>query len=704
MPKISLSWGYFNKIDKLNAQCKTCGAILKTTGGQTTGMRYHMKIRHPEVLLYAQDYELLGSSTSNSNSPSMQRNLKQWDGIGNTYQSVLPPEEEDFGQYSSPKHSRESDPLGRVKSEDHQSNHQRFVGQHRKRMRGRGIIATGSSGSRVKVESSVDDLFRPDIAYGPDVGTEEVDGSGSSIDQTDLIYYPEQLQFDDAETPNSNMEEDLEEEEEQENDGSQDPEDSDPQSRFQLKIIRDLMKFFCQGDTPISSAYTVDFSGFENTITFLEPKIDRRAMIAFAKQRDNSLFESVKSSLASNFERELRHVTGVAFTATLWTGSDDLPIQSLTIHFISRGFRLKKHFAGWTPFYGSTQAGTPVKANLDGLVNFLDLNVDTHRWCVNDHTSNIVLTVSNQINTEFHCCAHKINELVENSIRKTPALNELIVKCSELGRHLYKSVTARKFVIEKCANLGVQYRHLIQPIAQTWSNHLQQMTDVIEMKSALQESSEKLQEFLPSPEEFSTLDRCATLLQKFDKMSWILSANGPTMQHVIVQVYNTSQSLKNLDDPEASVARELAGHLLEGLEHHFPNFGVDISEHCIAHMLDPVYKGVLLHKLNRFQETKTLLLSMETGNGSIGDDNSLDNQEEEEPSYSEVVLRDYLANAPPNKLSELAEELECYLRAKPSDKSVDILGWWRSKESWYPRLALMARKYLCVPATSVKRD
>ena len=44
-------------------------------------------------------------------------------------------------------------------------------------------------------------------------------------------------------------------------------------------------------------------------------------------------------------------------------------------------------------------------------------------------------------------------------------------------------------------------------------------------------------------------------------------------------------------------------------------------------------------------------------------------------------------------------------RKEPSlDKEADPLGWWKTKKSDYPTLATLARKYLCVPATSTQAE
>ena len=48
-----------------------------------------------------------------------------------------------------------------------------------------------------------------------------------------------------------------------------------------------------------------------------------------------------------------------------------------------------------------------------------------------------------------------------------------------------------------------------------------------------------------------------------------------------------------------------------------------------------------------------------------------------------------------------ADELHCYKNEKKVAESVDPLQWWKLNEHRYPKLALLAKTCLCIPATSV---
>ena len=56
--------------------------------------------------------------------------------------------------------------------------------------------------------------------------------------------------------------------------------------------------------------------------------------------------------------------------------------------------------------------------------------------------------------------------------------------------------------------------------------------------------------------------------------------------------------------------------------------------------------------------------------------------------------------AAPQSDQAIAFELQSYLQAGSLDTEADPLEWWKASQSLYPRLSKLARKYLCIPATS----
>ena len=55
---------------------------------------------------------------------------------------------------------------------------------------------------------------------------------------------------------------------------------------------------------------------------------------------------------------------------------------------------------------------------------------------------------------------------------------------------------------------------------------------------------------------------------------------------------------------------------------------------------------------------------------------------------------------PQQQQQAIASELQSYLKSGNLDTEEDPLSCWREHQRLYPRLAKLAKKYLCIPATS----
>ncbi|XP_053179067.1 E3 SUMO-protein ligase ZBED1-like [Scomber japonicus] len=53
---------------------------------------------------------------------------------------------------------------------------------------------------------------------------------------------------------------------------------------------------------------------------------------------------------------------------------------------------------------------------------------------------------------------------------------------------------------------------------------------------------------------------------------------------------------------------------------------------------------------------------------------------------------------------QVESELETYLRCPDADSEAEPLDWWRLHEHNFPRLSQLAKKYLCIPATSTPSE
>ncbi|KAI2653746.1 E3 SUMO-protein ligase ZBED1 [Labeo rohita] len=79
--------------------------------------------------------------------------------------------------------------------------------------------------------------------------------------------------------------------------------------------------------------------------------------------------------------------------------------------------------------------------------------------------------------------------------------------------------------------------------------------------------------------------------------------------------------------------------------------------------------------------------------------------EDTKPSQSNAMMLllgdDYTT---PQQATDYGAEVDIYMRDNPPSLDINPLDWWKANELRFPRLAILARRYLCIPGTSVPSE
>lgn len=70
----------------------------------------------------------------------------------------------------------------------------------------------------------------------------------------------------------------------------------------------------------------------------------------------------------------------------------------------------------------------------------------------------------------------------------------------------------------------------------------------------------------------------------------------------------------------------------------------------------------------------------------------------------EAFREEYTTAAPKTSAEEAEEEVRGYRASRPAGLQDNPLSWWRENENNYPLLARLAKRYLCVPGSSVASE
>ncbi len=230
---------------------------------------------------------------------------------------------------------------------------------------------------------------------------------------------------------------------------------------------------------------------------------------------------------------------------------------------------------------------------------------------------------------------------------------------------------------------------------------------------------------IPTDREFKVLEELLVPLLLIKSTSERLSADRPSL-HIVLCCLMNILTLSTEDDfgTKSTACQTFIKRFEEEMEKRLPDYGRSQLEFCIGNFLHPRFKGILLsaktsatyepeqmentikfiREMFRTQVPETEDLEEEATSQSILN-TAMDESgwgrmpkvvRESTPARS-VLARD---------ISAIDKELDQWLRSVPkADKTdLDILDYWKSKETDLPLLAKVAKKYYGIPITSASSE
>jgi len=251
---------------------------------------------------------------------------------------------------------------------------------------------------------------------------------------------------------------------------------------------------------------------------------------------------------------------------------------------------------------------------------------------------------------------------------------------------------------------------------------------VVKMKTTLRilngDTDHDMHNIIPTDREFKVLEELLIPLMLIKSTSERLSADKPSLHIVLCCLFNIL-TLSTEDDfgTKSTACQTFIKRFEEEMEKRIPDFGRTEREFCIGNFLHPRFKGILLNaktspNYEPSQQEKTIDFIREMFRTQVQE--TEDVQEEVSQSILNTAMDEsgwgrmpkVVSAATPtprvlaHDISDIDKELDHWLRSVPkSDRTdLDILEYWKSKETDLPLLAQVAKKYYGIPITSASSE
>lgn len=212
--------------------------------------------------------------------------------------------------------------------------------------------------------------------------------------------------------------------------------------------------------------------------------------------------------------------------------------------------------------------------------------------------------------------------------------------------------------------------------------------------------------------EFEALQSMGHIFSRFEVYCRLLSVDQDcTTTLVLSTLVNMQGWLQTYSAslPGKAYRLQLEGlvkDLMDDLEKQYPNAGTGERRIRYGHFFHPHFRGILLRKYNKYDDTIHQLVERHPTTQTFRDDldPTDDNEEDLEPAEKlalELGGSDIAIQG--EREAPLRKEIRVYLALpKPIERAkVNVLEWWKQHSNTIPLLSQMAKDILCVPASAL---
>ena len=319
-----------------------------------------------------------------------------------------------------------------------------------------------------------------------------------------------------------------------------------------------------------------------------------------------------------------------------------------------------------------------------------------------DSGANVVRGINLIALPNLSCFAHSLQLVVNEGLKAQRAV-------VDVATHFNHSIFAKQQLRAIQARLAIPQHSILQSVPTWWNSVYIMLERAVEQKSAIslyEAEHGGIQGSVPSNYQQVLIENVINTLKPFQEITSEINKADATISSIIpaVRVLKFSLSDENPHSQGISTMRET---MMKSINKRFENVEC-CSTLGIACLLDPRYKGCpfestaaksdivseLREKLKDDDDSDELVPSAPTNSSNIGG-NSLDRMYAVMLQSSEASQHEDPRTCEPDR----------YLKESVCNcKETDVISWWATNSTRYPKLARIARNYLATPPTSVPSE
>ncbi|XP_048857121.1 E3 SUMO-protein ligase ZBED1-like isoform X1 [Brienomyrus brachyistius] len=500
------------------------------------------------------------------------------------------------------------------------------------------------------------------------------------------------------------------------------------------RITRSVAGFIAKDLRPYC---VVENEGFRSMLQVLEPRYSVPSRRYFSDTAIPALYRETKAQILESISNTYR----IAITCDAWTSISTDSYVTITALYITDEFKLTACVLQ-TRAMNESHTGTNVAELLQSVANEWKI-ANKNLVLVTDNASNMAIAAQLSKFPHVRCYAHTLN-LASQRALKLPAVSRLLGRVRRIVTFFHRSTTAKHQLEEKQKQLNLPSHKLKSDVITRWNSAYEMLERFIEQQPAVcaallsPEVRKGASEIFSLTEsDISCAEDVVNALKPMKDATLLMSEESSPTACLIAPLHaKLIQDMKE-NTEEKTVIREIKRVISEDLSRRYTTVQeTNLLHKCAS--LDPRFKALpFLSKEKREEAYKTVTTEASSlqeedkakeqenpedstvteASNSVSPQPKVAENQDDRPSTSTGRASSLLqcllgqtfsdASVTPHHQSAHAiaeEEMTRYLGSPPLSLSEDPLNWWHVNKVSFPLLSKMAKRYLCIPATSVSAE
>ena len=460
-----------------------------------------------------------------------------------------------------------------------------------------------------------------------------------------------------------------------------------------------VFKMIVKDMQPIS---VVEDEGFQSLLHVLNP----RYQLPSRKSTMRMLPEAYNKKVGE-IKKEISQVSHVALTSDLWTSRTTESYITITCHFLSATWQLRSLVLETLKFNLNHTAEHIADALLKVAENW-DISSKVVA-IVTDNASNIVAAVKITGWTHVPCFAHTLNLVVSEAIKSDENVTDLKKRCKQIVTFFHQSVKVAEKLKEVQCQIKLPEHKLIQEVDTRWNSTFYMFERIVEQHQAITTALclSNRNDLCLSAADVKLLEESLSVLQPFEAATREISAEQYVSISKAIPLARSLQHLTAGSSHQTSFRSQLSAQMRR-------RYTAIERAHLLAlsTLMDPRMKKMAFSNQEAARQAEQWIIQeardtieAEATTAGTQNDNTEGRDEQSAPGlwdlFDQKVVNSQLTRS---SASKATVEVQAYIGEDVLPRLEDPLTWWKTHEKRFNLLSKLAKKYLCVPGTSVPSE